>query len=194
MQHRRSAHRWIHPALALLSSFFLLEACVSVAVTDTPIPPGPATPMPVTPGSGPVVLGQRTKTSGCESSNGLPDSPCTPGAVFPDATKDLICQPGYSSSVRNVPVEVKAQVYAEYGIASHEPGQYEVDHLISLELGGSNDIANLWPELADPRPGFHEKDHVEDYLHSQVCNGSMPLEQAQLQIASNWVQFLPAVP
>jgi hypothetical protein len=29
----------------------------------------------------------------------------------------------------------KAQVYAEYGIASHASGEYEMDHLISLELG-----------------------------------------------------------
>ena len=33
---------------------------------------------------------------------------------------------------------------------------------MSLELGGSNDIKNLWPEAALPTPGFHEKDAVED--------------------------------
>ena len=63
-----------------------------------------------------------------------------------------------------------AEQVTEYGITSHAPGQYEVDHLVSLELGGSNDIANLWPELASPKPGFHEKDKVENYLHAQVCS------------------------
>jgi len=53
-------------------------------------------------------------------------------------------------------------VYGEYGIATHRPYQYEVDHLISLELGGSNAIANLWPEAALPKPGFHQKDAVEN--------------------------------
>ena len=62
------------------------------------------------------------------------------------------------------------------------------DHLISLELGGSNGIANLWPEPASPRPGFHEKDKVEDYLHQQVCNGSMSLSEAQDLIAHNWMK------
>ena len=134
-------------------------------------------------------IGQRTKTSGCVSVNALPDSACTPGAIIADATKDQICQPGYSKNVRNVPDSEKNEVYAEYGITHHSAGEYEVDHLISLELGGSNDIANLWPEPAEPRPGFHEKDQVENYLHAQMCSGAISLQDAQVAIASNWMQF-----
>lgn len=133
-------------------------------------------------------FGVQTKTSGCQAHNGLPDSACTPGAIFPNATTDQICQSGYSSSVRNVPTSEKDQAYAEYGIASHYTGQYEVDHLVSLELGGSNDIANLWPELASPTPGFHQKDQVENYLHDQVCSGKIALHDAQVEIATNWLQ------
>ena len=132
-------------------------------------------------------IGQRTKASGCVANGGLQDSACTPGAIFSSATKAQICVSGYSSTVRNVPSSEKDKVYQEYGIASHSTGQYEVDHLVSLELGGSNDIANLWPEAADPTPGFHQKDAVENYLHNQVCNGSIPLLTAQQEIASNWL-------
>ncbi|HVI91157.1 MAG TPA: hypothetical protein VM659_22855 [Dongiaceae bacterium] len=57
-----------------------------------------------------------------------------------------ICTAGYSKTVRNVPTAEKNTVYREYGITNHRTGEYEVDHLISLELGGSNDIANLWPQ------------------------------------------------
>jgi hypothetical protein len=67
----------------------------------------------------------------------LPDPKLTPGDVLP-VTKDDICVPGYTKKVRSVPEAVKRKAYAEYGITSHEPGEYEVDHLISLELGGSN--------------------------------------------------------
>lgn len=139
-------------------------------------------------------IGLRTKSSGCASVNALPDSACTPGAVIADASLSQICTPGYSKSVRNVPSVVKDEVYREYGITSHYPGQYEVDHLISLELGGSNDLANLWPEPSDPRPGFHEKDKVENYLHDQVCNHGLDLGVAQQKIASDWLEFYNQLP
>lgn len=132
-------------------------------------------------------LGSRTKTSGCVIANSLQDKSCTPGAVFVGATKDQVCKSGYSSSVRDVSESTKNAVYAEYGITTHTSGQYEVDHLVSLELGGSNDISNLWPEAANPTPGFHEKDGIENSLHDKVCSGSLPLATAQNQIASNWL-------
>jgi hypothetical protein len=94
---------------------------------------------------------------------------------------------GYTRTVRNVPFSEKDQVYAEYGITHHTAGEFEIDHLVPLELGGSNDIANLWPEAASPTPGFHEKDQVENYLHDQVCSGAMSLKDAQKQIATNWL-------
>src|ERR1700733_4548888 len=75
----------------------------------------------------------------------VPDPAKTPGAAL-EVTAADICVPGYSKRVRNVPAEVKREAYALYGVRSHEPGEYEVDHLISLELGGSNSIRNLWPE------------------------------------------------
>lgn len=134
-------------------------------------------------------FGVQTKTSGCQAHNGLPDSACTPGAIFASATVSQICVSGYSSSVRNVPTSEKDAVYAEYGIQSHFAGQYEVDHLISLELGGSNDISNLWPELASPTPGFHQKDQAENYLHDQVCANKISLHDAQVQIATNWLDI-----
>ena len=139
-------------------------------------------------------IGQRTKTSGCVSANALPDPSCTPGVVFPTATKEQICTPGYSKSVRDVSDSTKMQVYAEYGLTQHSPGQYEVDHLMSLELGGFNDIANLWPEPAEPRPGFHEKDQVENHLHDQVCSSAMSLQEAQAGIANDWLGFYSALP
>jgi len=175
MRSIRSTRRLVSISGALLLSFSTL-ACHSSASTVT------------------AQIGQRTKTSGCQVNQALSDAACTPGAIIATATKDQICRPGYATSVRNVPDSEKNQVYAEYGIRSHRTGEYEVDHLISLELGGSNDIANLWPEAANPRPGFHEKDQVENYLHDQVCSGAVSLSQAQAQIATNWLTVYDKMP
>ena len=62
----------------------------------------------------------------------------------------------------------------------------EIDHIVSLELGGSNDIANLFPERASPAPGYKVKDRLENKLHSLVCSGSMSLQSVQIGISSNW--------
>jgi len=75
-------------------------------------------------------------------------------------------------------------VYAEYSIED-VPGADEVDHFIPLELGGGNALANLWPEPYSA-PGAHQKDRVENYLHDQVCTGSMDLTDAQIAIATDW--------
>src|SRR5579859_3823890 len=97
-------------------------------------------------------------------SGDLPNRALTPGDAL-DVTKDDVCTPGYSKTVRNVTAEEKRQVYAEYGIASHAPGEYEVDHLISLELGGSNRLKNLWPQSYKTHPwNAHVKDKLENRL------------------------------
>jgi hypothetical protein len=115
-----------------------------------------------------------------------PDPELTPGDVLP-VKKEEICVSGYTKTVRNVTVATKKEVFAEYHVLYPQPeGTYEVDHFIPLELGGSNDIKNLWLEPASPKPGFHEKDIVENYLHDGVCKGNITLEDAQRQIAQDW--------
>lgn len=117
----------------------------------------------------------------------LPDPKMSPGATLPVTPGD-ICVPGYTKKVRNVPLDVKRQVYAEYGIAAHKPGEYEVDHLISLELGGSNSIKNLWPQSYLTQPwNAHVKDALENELHDEVCSGRLDLATAQHDIATNWI-------
>jgi len=91
--------------------------------------------------------------------------------------------------VRNVPAEMKREVYEEYGITSHGSGDYEVDHLIPLELGGSNSIKNLWPESHRTSPwNAQVKDRLEGKLHELVCDGMIDLKTAQQAIASNWIE------
>ena len=123
----------------------------------------------------------------------LNDLARTPGKVLPRADTTIICVPGYTSQpgVRHVTEATKMQVYTLYGATHtgsppHAPSCCEVDHLISLELGGSNDIANLWPE---PYPDATAKDKVENALHALVCHGKLNLRAAQRGIARDWVRF-----
>jgi hypothetical protein len=174
--------KFVFYLLAIIALLVAFSGCGSVSVSVNP----PGSTSTSTTGGTPN-FGVQTKTSDCMAHNGLADSACTPGAILATGTKDAICKSGYAKSVRNVPDSEKNQVYAEYGIKRHTPGQYEVDHLVSLELGGSNDISNLWPEAASPKPGFHEKDKVENYLHDQICSGAISLQQAQKEIATNWL-------
>ncbi len=134
-----------------------------------------------------VLLGTRTKTSGCKL-GALPDRRCSPGAYYSKLTAQVLCSSSFhTSSVRNVPDSEKHQVELEYGLAPRLYGStLEIDHIVSLELGGSNDIANLYPERAGTHPGFRVKDVLENKLHALVCGGRMALRTAQRQIAANW--------
>jgi hypothetical protein len=137
-----------------------------------------------------------------KASNGqpLPDSSCTPGVVSAEVTEAnldaTICKSGYSSSVRAPESETesfKKKIMVSYG----EPGSlsdYELDHLVSLELGGSNDAGNLWPELNDhPSGAINSKDLVENALHSAVCDRTVTLAAAQDAIATDWTTALKSL-
>jgi len=116
------------------------------------------------------------------------DPTLTPGDVLTtDAAK--VCQPGYSTRVRHVPQSVKNLVYKEYGITSRHAGEYEIDHNISIELGGSNSMRNLWPQSYETTPlNAHVKDTLENTLHRLVCTHQVVLAQAQQEIATDWMQ------
>lgn len=137
-----------------------------------------------------VLLKRRTKTSGCRIGV-LPDRACSPGAYYSGLTTSVICAPGFSTkTIRNVSESEKHAVELEYGLAPKSYGRtLEIDHIVSLELGGSNDIANLFPQMAtlpNHQPGFKVKDKLENEVHDAVCSGQLSLRSAQQQIASNW--------
>ena len=115
----------------------------------------------------------------------LPNSRLTPGEAFSGVGPSSFCVSGYTTRVRNVTQSERYQVFAEYHIPYAQHTAYEVDHLIPLELGGSNSIRNLFAEAALPKPGFHQKDVLENKLHSLVCSGSLKIRRAQKAIASN---------
>lgn len=139
-------------------------------------------------------------------SNGfpLPDPSCTPGAVNPTLTVDVLRNPDFRTGcVRSdaTTEEEKATTYNWYGIAhpAHNSGATqtcELDHLISLELGGADTLDNIWPQCGPDgvtlsKRYFKMKDTVENYLAKQVKDGNLGLDKVQKGIATDWTQYLP---
>lgn len=142
----------------------------------------------------PPALPRTSAPAQCISVDGLPDPACTPGAVRTTSV-DEICNGGSTRQFRP-PVSytnaLKKSGIAAYGYGDTNMQDYEEDHLISLELGGSgDDPSNLWPEPHEGTYNSYLKDRVENWLHRQVCFGAMSPEEAQKGIATDWRQYIP---
>ena len=127
----------------------------------------------------------------------LPDPKLTPGVTNPAVTQaniqSTICKTGWTKTIRptvSYTNKLKAKQMAAQNLPG-KPSEYEEDHLISLELGGSpTSPQNLWPELWNPPSGWgaHKKDVIETFLKRQVCTGKMSLIDAQKFISIDWIE------
>jgi len=145
----------------------------------------------------------------------VPDPSCTPGAVNPTLTISVLKNPDFKTGcVRDQatpegriapkpdekPGPAKVDTYEWYDATKPDDnsGQQQVcelDHLISLEIGGADTLDNIWPQCGPANVTlnnrfFKEKDTVENYLAWMVRHDQMDLEAAQKGIASDWTQFL----
>lgn len=121
----------------------------------------------------------------------LPDLNLTPG-VSTMMGKDEICAKSWGRDARHVTVAMKRKVFERYGLKGNTDRackrdahgrRCEIDHLISRELGGADDILNLWPQPYGTEPwNASRKDRVENRLHKEVCAGRITLEDAQEEI------------
>jgi hypothetical protein len=119
----------------------------------------------------------------------LPDPSCTPGAIDGGLSRDQLCPVAHTKQIRppaSYTEPIKRAQMQDYG-ATGAIGEYEEDHLISLELGGApRDKKNLWPE---PHRSPNEKDLVEGAAHTAVCHNQMDLATVQRRIATDWRQL-----
>jgi hypothetical protein len=116
-----------------------------------------------------------------------PDLRLTPGATVP-VTESEVCGTAAAKVVPVVPVALKQKVFEEYGVTPARPDAYEVDYLITPELGGATDIRNLWPEpYQDTVWNAHVKDQLEDRLQAMVCRGDLDLATAQRDLSTDWI-------
>jgi len=123
-----------------------------------------------------------------------------PTAAIRTTDKISICTTK-TSTIRNVPEAVKKQVYKNAGITYGDRTLcsvgYEVDHKVSLTLGGTNDISNLQLQAyctkAQLAPNFPKgvlydaraKDLAENVGHHDICSGKLTPSVMQEKIY-NW--------
>ena len=179
-------------ACALLCA--ALTGCTATISSGIPEPSGGAVGTAGTQDDG---GGLAALPAACHAQSGgaLPDPTCEPGAADPAVTQanihSTICVSGYTTRVRP-PVSytdpIKRDLLHRYGMTG-TMADYELDHLVPLEVGGApRSVRNLWPESRLQHPGSIEKDHLENLLHTQVCDGRMQLADAQRMFAQNWLQ------
>ncbi len=115
----------------------------------------------------------------------LPIAALTPGAVAV-LTAGELCEGARPS--RLVSSASRERVLRDYGMSSAAADSYELDALITPELGGTTDRANLWPQLYEsPVWNARVKDQLEDLLPRLVCSNQIALAQAQQDIATDWI-------
>ncbi|WP_334171026.1 DUF3761 domain-containing protein [Sinomonas sp.] len=170
------------------------SVAVTVAATVTPTTPE-APPSSALPYAGAALGGTEAPVGG--SGGILPDRAVTPGGTNPSVSQgdiaSTICVTGWTTTVRP-PSSYTSQLKLDQLRAGYayngdlNPGDYEEDHLIPLELGGApSDVHNLWPEPSTTATGGSKaKDELENRLHTLVCSGQLALVTAQQAIASNW--------
>ena len=116
----------------------------------------------------------------------LPVRYLTPGATRAVTAAELCEQT--RDDREDIAPSVKRVVLRNYGVRGLPDREYELDYLVTPELGGAADPQNLWPErYASATWNAHVKDDLEHLLRRLVCDGSVPLASAQRDIATDWI-------
>ena len=131
----------------------------------------------------------------CGWSRDLPDLDKTPGKSRPGLTKDKICAIKWGKDARHVTEAMKDEAFGRYGYSGYDDHRCtpdvhgatcEIDHLISRELGGADDVDNLWPQSFGGRWNAHLKDTLENRLHKELCAGNLSLKAARQMLLLDW--------
>ena len=115
-----------------------------------------------------------------------PIASLTPGLALNVPARELCAQA--PRPVQEIGEAVRLAVLRSYGMEDLPRDQYELDYLITPELGGAPDARNLWPQRYRERVwNAAVKDQLEDLLPRLVCEGRLDLRTAQHEIARDWV-------
>ncbi len=83
---------------------------------------------------------------------------------------------------RNVSMSQKYQTLSKYGIDKKKRSQYKIDHVIPLNIGGSNDSSNLFP-IDKSLMGIYER--AEWPIYQAFRHDMVTTKEAQ-SFVKNW--------
>lgn len=98
-----------------------------------------------------------------------------------EPSRDEICMPGYSREHR-MPYSKSAPIKRRMLPPGHSAAEYELDHIVPLCLGGSNNSSNL---MLQPWDEAREKDKLEIFACRSVCRNTMTINEAR-SLFVNW--------
>lgn len=107
----------------------------------------------------------------------LPDRKLTPGKIAKHASDTC----GVTESMQD-------EVFARYRISPGRRRYYVIDHLIPKELGGSDDVRNLWPQKVSARPyGARRKKILTQHFLEMIAAKQITLAEAQREMSEDWI-------
>jgi cytochrome c-type biogenesis protein CcmH/NrfF len=119
----------------------------------------------------------------------LPSQPALNPDVTQSTIQETICQVGYTDTVRpstSYTNRIKFRLMRDAGLEEDQAGEWALDHIIALTLGGHpRQLSNL-QLLSSKENG--RKSRIEVKLACFVCTGQMSLEDAQHEILEDWAR------
>lgn len=179
--------RWsLASAGALLSVLALLGASCAASQGNTSDPSARYFPSSQPTASAPAPAAAGASVGSPQPAVGpvsRPNPRLTPGVVSVRDVTAVCQQPKRTRAA--IPYPQQQAIFYEYRIWGQASSNYGLDYLVPLQLGGSTALANIWP-AAISGIGFHEKEQLNYRLRLLVCQGGMPLDQAQHQVVGDW--------
>jgi hypothetical protein len=116
----------------------------------------------------------------------LPSGYKTPGATV-KVNNTQVCAADFTNTVKPVAGWQRTEALERYGM---RPDGFtgDLDHLVPVALGGSNDPDNLWPFHAQGDFTLDAKNALAARLRDMVCAGKISLKDAQDAFKKDWTK------
>ncbi len=132
-------------------------------------------------------VGTHSPSGAYEDVGPRPNPKLTPGSVRAVSTREVCERTDFDLDPKLAAENVRS-VYRAYGINVHAAASYQVEYLINPQLGGDDEMANLWPESSESTLwNATAKDDLERHLQRMVCGGNIGFSEAQHDLASDWI-------